>query len=165
MLYCFAFVFFVFKQKTAYEMRISDWSSDVCSSDLQDDPDDREHRAGDHRRRLDPFPHDALPLVQLCRKGKTSHPADRSAAPREISRDDMARRYGETMWRARGEEAAPFVLYAVLQPADCVKVHHCSLNRSNSTAQALSPGDPTCTVRRNGGEAGERGGRVNIVTY
>src|SRR3546814_9791720 len=27
-------VFFVFKQKTAYEMRISDWSSDVCSSDL-----------------------------------------------------------------------------------------------------------------------------------
>src|SRR3546814_4517874 len=26
--------FFVFKQKTAYEMRISDWSSDVCSSDL-----------------------------------------------------------------------------------------------------------------------------------
>src|SRR3546814_3443679 len=27
-------VVFVFKQKTAYEMRISDWSSDVCSSDL-----------------------------------------------------------------------------------------------------------------------------------
>src|SRR3546814_6391041 len=29
------YVFFFFKQKTAYEMRISDWSSDVCSSDLQ----------------------------------------------------------------------------------------------------------------------------------
>src|SRR3546814_1068487 len=29
------FYFFFFKQKTAYEMRISDWSSDVCSSDLQ----------------------------------------------------------------------------------------------------------------------------------
>src|SRR3546814_914270 len=28
-------IFFFFKQKTAYEMRISDWSSDVCSSDLQ----------------------------------------------------------------------------------------------------------------------------------
>src|SRR3546814_9500297 len=28
------FFFFLFKQKTAYEMRISDWSSDVCSSDL-----------------------------------------------------------------------------------------------------------------------------------
>src|SRR3546814_3218513 len=30
----FDYVFFFFKQKTAYEMRISDWSSDVCSSDL-----------------------------------------------------------------------------------------------------------------------------------
>src|SRR3546814_12313627 len=29
-------VVFFFKQKTAYEMRISDWSSDVCSSDLDD---------------------------------------------------------------------------------------------------------------------------------
>src|SRR3546814_6730049 len=29
------FVVLFFKQKTAYEMRISDWSSDVCSSDLQ----------------------------------------------------------------------------------------------------------------------------------
>src|SRR3546814_6174101 len=31
---CAGYEFFVFKQKTAYEMRISDWSSDVCSSDL-----------------------------------------------------------------------------------------------------------------------------------
>src|SRR3546814_6627009 len=31
---CIVYVFF-FKQKTAYEMRISDWSSDVCSSDLK----------------------------------------------------------------------------------------------------------------------------------
>src|SRR3546814_18601282 len=30
-------LFFVFKQKTAYEMSISDWSSDVCSSDLEVD--------------------------------------------------------------------------------------------------------------------------------
>src|SRR3546814_2159810 len=35
MYYCMCFsCFFFFKQKTAYEMRISDWSSDVCSSDL-----------------------------------------------------------------------------------------------------------------------------------
>src|SRR3546814_5786198 len=32
-----ALFFFFFKQKTAYEMRISDWSSDVCSSDLPHD--------------------------------------------------------------------------------------------------------------------------------
>src|SRR3546814_11713189 len=30
----YLYLFFFFKQKTAYEMRISDWSSDVCSSDL-----------------------------------------------------------------------------------------------------------------------------------
>src|SRR3546814_14064320 len=47
-------MFFFFKQKTAYEMRISDWSSDVCSSDLaRADP----RRAGQGRardtRRLD----------------------------------------------------------------------------------------------------------------
>src|SRR3546814_19665919 len=35
MSFVFCFVIFFFKQKTAYEMRISDWSSDVCSSDLQ----------------------------------------------------------------------------------------------------------------------------------
>src|SRR3546814_1349028 len=34
-IFCFLCLwFFFFKQKTAYEMRISDWSSDVCSSDL-----------------------------------------------------------------------------------------------------------------------------------
>src|SRR3546814_2368193 len=33
LVFCY-FCFFFFKQKTAYEMRISDWSSDVCSSDL-----------------------------------------------------------------------------------------------------------------------------------
>src|SRR3546814_2689413 len=37
--------FFFFKQKTAYEMRISDWSSDVCSSDL-DQRADRRGRGG-----------------------------------------------------------------------------------------------------------------------
>src|SRR3546814_17391207 len=32
------YIYFFFKQKTAYEMRISDWSSDVCSSDLRRRP-------------------------------------------------------------------------------------------------------------------------------
>src|SRR3546814_3980963 len=40
LLYVFV-VFFFFKQKTAYEMRISDWSSDVCSSDLLSLPGSR----------------------------------------------------------------------------------------------------------------------------
>src|SRR3546814_7140894 len=37
-------LFFCFKQKTAYEMRISDWSSDVCSSDLECGPGDEPQR-------------------------------------------------------------------------------------------------------------------------
>src|SRR3546814_11622735 len=48
--------FFFFKQKTAYEMRISDWSSDVCSSDLPLAPMVKEWRrdfaAGGARRDL-----------------------------------------------------------------------------------------------------------------
>src|SRR3546814_4403935 len=39
-------VVFFFKQKTAYEMRISDWSSDVCSSDLPVDSRPRRARRG-----------------------------------------------------------------------------------------------------------------------
>src|SRR3546814_2011900 len=35
------FLIFFFKQKTAYEMRISDWSSDVCSSDLRGESEHR----------------------------------------------------------------------------------------------------------------------------
>src|SRR3546814_5831046 len=53
MLYLMLILFF--NQKTAYEMRISDWNSDVCSSDLflfpQLDADRRARRAGDPRRR------------------------------------------------------------------------------------------------------------------
>src|SRR3546814_14352235 len=50
------FCFFFFKQKTAYEMRISDWSSDVCSSDLDHQPRKFGVRAGGvrQRRRLRP---------------------------------------------------------------------------------------------------------------
>src|SRR3546814_2295658 len=43
--FCFCFFFF-FKQKTEYEVRISDWSSDVCSSDLENET----LEAYDHRR-------------------------------------------------------------------------------------------------------------------
>src|SRR3546814_11557631 len=48
----FSHFFFVFKQKTAYEMRISDWSSDVCSSDLRKRPLHERLGCGDRRPRL-----------------------------------------------------------------------------------------------------------------
>src|SRR3546814_7409886 len=50
-------VFFFFKQKTAYEMRISDWSSDVCSSDL-------EKRLRAFRRAAETDQHDPATLVR-----------------------------------------------------------------------------------------------------
>src|SRR3546814_5276741 len=60
--------FFFFKQKTAYEMRISDWSSDVCSSDLQETV-----KEGRHVRYIPPCYHDRRPdrapvrRADLCR--------------------------------------------------------------------------------------------------
>src|SRR3546814_19530936 len=53
-------MFFFFKQKTAYEMRISDWSSDVCSSDLHGPPVDRGRADVGHSAR-DPDLHPAVP--------------------------------------------------------------------------------------------------------
>src|SRR3546814_5652571 len=55
-------VFFFFKQKTAYEMRISDWSSDVCSSDLA--PRAREVILV-HRREIEPRDMDAAAIGAL----------------------------------------------------------------------------------------------------
>src|SRR3546814_7539874 len=64
LLFC-AFCVFLFKQKTAYEMRISDWSSDVCSSDLQRQQGgrDRGHARREGERILRFFPK-AEPVLQ-----------------------------------------------------------------------------------------------------
>src|SRR3546814_4378362 len=59
-MFYFFFFFFFFKQKTSYEMRISDWSSDVCSSDLVDL--DRQSRIA---RRLDPAQRDGQ-IADAC---------------------------------------------------------------------------------------------------
>src|SRR3546814_19115357 len=58
--------FFFFKQKTAYDMRISDWSSDVCSSDLRDHARDR-RPARAKRRRICARPGGAGPRTEPCR--------------------------------------------------------------------------------------------------
>src|SRR3546814_9781512 len=76
---CRFFVFFFFKQKTAYEMRISDWSSDVCSSDLNDYKDEDLTNEGlrifttlDPRvqETLETHVMDQLPLIEKSRKMK-----------------------------------------------------------------------------------------------
>src|SRR3546814_9789013 len=48
----FVYSFLFFKQKTAYEMRISDWSSDVCSSDLAERQQHRVGHGAQHRVEL-----------------------------------------------------------------------------------------------------------------
>src|SRR3546814_4976248 len=47
-LFFFVLIFFFFKRKTSYEIRISGWSSDVCSSDLQDQVAERAGSGGYH---------------------------------------------------------------------------------------------------------------------
>src|SRR3546814_17432563 len=68
-------MFFFFKQKTAYEMRISDWSSDVCSSDLP------RRCASAARQSGRPTARATSAWVPACR-AKASRPSSRvSAAP------------------------------------------------------------------------------------
>src|SRR3546814_2188654 len=73
-----AMLLFFFKQKTAYEMRISDWSSDVCSSDLQSS-----------RRTLDEPPaRDVawMPIVGCCPKEPGRSDAPVCPSPRSEER-------------------------------------------------------------------------------
>src|SRR3546814_6032950 len=68
------FFFFFFKQKSAYELLISDWSSDVCSSDLAKQRQKSRHlRSSDHHVR-DAFVHGGLPV--LPRWGGRRRPID-----------------------------------------------------------------------------------------
>src|SRR3546814_18851122 len=98
------YVFFFFKQKTAYEMRISDWSSDVCSSDLGGGDaalrgghgleravrDEADHGWADgadigNRRSLD-----IRPAVGACRR----RPRDRDLVERRAARPPPRTRSG-----------------------------------------------------------------------
>src|SRR3546814_2334125 len=69
--------FFFFKQKTAYEMRISDWSSDVCSSDLPGDGHAAEVRFGIVHR-------DRRQVAQV--HGESARQSDEEARPRKDGR-------------------------------------------------------------------------------
>src|SRR3546814_5152163 len=67
-------IFFFFKQKTAYEMRISDWSSDVCSSDLARPPHRRPQRHGEI---LGGFVDRIQPVATSGRRGAAKGPRRR----------------------------------------------------------------------------------------
>src|SRR3546814_1108867 len=81
--------FFFFKQKTAYEMRISDWSSDVCSSDLRDVLCGDRDRAGADSALLSVAPcRTACPdrLVLAARGGADGDLHRRCAGPADLYR-------------------------------------------------------------------------------
>src|SRR3546814_7537967 len=69
------FHYFCFKQKTAYEMRISDWSSDLCSSDLRAPPSSRV------LRQSNPGERPALVRVEEVPVAAPDVPVRRDAAP------------------------------------------------------------------------------------
>src|SRR3546814_10232351 len=101
--FCYLCVFF-FKQKTAYEMRISDWSSDVCSSDLDRARKWRE----DHCAARDRAGRDHAPAgdVHAARPGAVRVPAQRrqgSVRPGDERGADLARAGGAGEGR-RSEE-------------------------------------------------------------
>src|SRR3546814_10757151 len=87
-------MFCVFKQKTAYEMRISDGSSDVCSADLL--------ARGQLEIRIDEtFPDPDLEIRTVCEFGKISTLA--AATPRELGfRRVTALDGGMKSWRESG---------------------------------------------------------------
>src|SRR3546814_9760244 len=84
-------MFFFFKQKTAYEMLISDWSSDVCSSDLlYDDPE---------------FAMEATPLAKLKEKlVRLSHVAVERIPPDWHAWLGLSTADAETAWAVAREE-------------------------------------------------------------
>src|SRR3546814_3581755 len=105
-------MFFFFKQKTAYEMRISDWSSDVCSSDL-------DHRPAPPPRLLDGL------VARAVHDGPAFHP--RGALRRRRANNGPAR------WRQRARARRSMGCWNVF-PASGAN----SLGRSLSGAGWLS---------------------------
>src|SRR3546814_1433103 len=74
--------FFFFKQKTAYEMRISDWSSDVCSSDLQGGIERHAHDLAVVARRADDAADGrAVAVLVLQAVARADHVARRRGNP------------------------------------------------------------------------------------
>src|SRR3546814_5320209 len=101
--YIFHFFCF-FKQKTAYEMRISDWSSDVCSSDLPGEMRQFPHRdhdmwqgeKGNHEYLVNVI----WPLTSFTRENGATQIYPGSHAPKGMARAET----GEQIGRASGRE-------------------------------------------------------------
>src|SRR3546814_17058363 len=106
-------LFFFFKQKTAYEVRISDWSSDVCSSDLDRlSPPPRHPRGAEHRSGARHARDGARREVRarLPRRGAEALPGGEvdPLGDQRLSRRSETRRVGQEgvrTCRSRGEQS------------------------------------------------------------
>src|SRR3546814_6111250 len=102
-------LFFFFKQKTAYESRISDWSADVCSSDLRQQDEraaPRRHAARDAARIAARAPEAVEAIGALDRTaGILRYPYAVGFRPVERKQHRRAQRHiaiGRASWRERG---------------------------------------------------------------
>src|SRR3546814_9164100 len=104
-------VLFFFKQKTAYEMRISDWSSDVCSSDLRGE---RSHHAAllEGRR-----PVTCAEVAALGAAGAAARLGHRSSRPKPLCGDNRrkpaAAHYGRSEEHTSELQSLMRISYAV----------------------------------------------------
>src|SRR3546814_10679231 len=95
---CVCYVLFFFKQKTAYELRSRDWSSDVCSSDLAaaDVGNERRAVAGGRADRIEREPHPGIVGVETGRlhPGHPRGPYRHGAESVQIGRASCRARVG-----------------------------------------------------------------------
>src|SRR3546814_13094370 len=122
-------MFFFFKQKTSYEMRISDWSSDVCSSDLHErgalrgaaDPVDEHHarvalvgRACAHRVDLGTVHRQVLPL----RSVSAVHPPGVGGGVTEVMLSETKSRDPslKSTWRSQAPRTRSFSAASKCRP-------------------------------------------------
>src|SRR3546814_1700446 len=87
---------FFFKQKTAYEMRISDWSSDVCSSDLDPGGDKQIEDGADGKAADQADRHVALRVLGLFGRGRNRVEAhiseeDRRSEERRVGKECVSK--------------------------------------------------------------------------
>src|SRR3546814_4399882 len=90
------FTFFFFKQKTAYEMLISDWSSDVFSSDLH-----QQKHAGIHPRHREGLPRSGVgSYFRRRRRARSEAGEARARFPDFRHRRDLEAHAGRSRWRS-----------------------------------------------------------------
>src|SRR3546814_5119865 len=131
------FCFFFFKQKTAYEMRISDWSSDVCSSDLQTARVDRSDVPGPARRTVRRVYHPpecrnrSQDAADRGRGARHPRPHRIAACRRQVHRQRS--RAGRTCGRSEEHTSEPQSLMRISYAVFCLnKKKHIKTNTRNT---------------------------------